>query len=269
VSRRLRRTRWCVLVAACCALVAGCPDRDEPAEELPASIGAMGDSITAALNVASGALGENPDRSWATGSEVRSHHERISERLGFPVEAANVAVGGARMADAPRQARALVEAGAEHVVLMLGANDACVPQPPPADRLADQLREALRTLTDGLPDTSVYVVSVPDITNLPAAFGDDPQARAVWEQFGICPNILGAGVSPDQLASERRRIAEYNTAIAAVCGEFEACHDDGGAVFTHEFGPQEVSDADFFHPSAEGQRVLAEVTWQAGPFEDG
>lgn len=41
---------------------------------------------------------------------------------------------------------------------------------------------------------------------------------------------------------------------------------DGNAVFNYPFQPRHVSTRDYFHPSLEGQRVLAEVTWNAGPF---
>jgi hypothetical protein len=43
-----------------------------------------------------------------------------------------------------------------------------------------------------------------------------------------------------------------------------AVHFDGNAVFDYRFQPKDVSKHDYFHPSREGQRVLAEVTWQAG-----
>jgi hypothetical protein len=42
------------------------------------------------------------------------------------------------------------------------------------------------------------------------------------------------------------------------------CLFDGNAVFDYPFARKDVSRLDFFHPSREGQRVLAEITWQAG-----
>jgi hypothetical protein len=32
------------------------------------------------------------------------------------------------------------------------------------------------------------------------------------------------------------------------------------------FEPRHVSTRDYFHPSLEGQRILAEVAWNAGPL---
>jgi hypothetical protein len=37
-------------------------------------------------------------------------------------------------------------------------------------------------------------------------------------------------------------------------------------VFSYRFERKDVSTRDYFHPSLEGQRVLAAVTWAAGPF---
>lgn len=240
-------------------------------EDWPRSVGAIGDSITAAVNVSPDAIGADPTRSWATGTdpsdEVVSHVERIADRLpDEDIGAHNAAVGGARTADAPAQARELVAAEPEHVVILLGANDACAPDPPPAEALADQLRQALGILDEGLPQTTVHLVSIPDVTRLPELFGEDRRARSVWDRFEVCPAILGAAVTDEDRERQRRRIAGYNAAFRDVCASFDRCVDDGGAVFEHRFGPDEVSRADFFHPSEEGQRELAEISWEAGPL---
>jgi hypothetical protein len=44
------------------------------------------------------------------------------------------------------------------------------------------------------------------------------------------------------------------------------CRFDGNTVFNYPFQPRHVSIRDYFHPSLEGQRVLAEVTWTGGPL---
>jgi hypothetical protein len=41
------------------------------------------------------------------------------------------------------------------------------------------------------------------------------------------------------------------------------CRFDEGAVFEDPFTPEDVSRRDYFHPSPEGQRGLADVTWAA------
>ena len=48
------------------------------------------------------------------------------------------------------------------------------------------------------------------------------------------------------------------------CALYVRCHFDGKAVFNYAFQRKDVSKVDYFHPSREGQRVLAAVTWDAG-----
>jgi len=64
----------------------------------------------------------------------------------------------------------------------------------------------------------------------------------------------------------RQREIEYNAVLAEVCTLYVQCRFDGNAVFNYPFQPMHVSTRDYFHPSLEGQRVLAEVSWNAGPF---
>jgi hypothetical protein len=52
--------------------------------------------------------------------------------------------------------------------------------------------------------------------------------------------------------------------LADGCAALVNCLFDGNAVFDYPFARKDVSRLDFFHPSREGQRVLAEITWQAG-----
>jgi hypothetical protein len=66
----------------------------------------------------------------------------------------------------------------------------------------------------------------------------------------------------------RERIVQYNGVLADVCAEYVLCRFDGNAVFRYPFQPRHVSTRDYFHPSRDGQRALAQVTWSAGPLAD-
>ena len=84
------------------------------------------------------------------------------------------------------------------------------------------------------------------------------EASARWQLTDIQParnlsyNFVAFATSP--LASLKK---EENVVLKM--GLF-----DGSAVFDYPFGRKDVSRHDFFRPSREGQRVLAEITWQAG-----
>ncbi len=91
----------------------------------------------------------------------------------------------------------------------------------------------------------------------------------MWRLTGFCKSMLanpGSTAPADMARRERvrQRIVDYNTVLADVCAAYARCRFDGNAVFDYPFQPKDVSTWDYFHPSREGQRVLAAVTWQAG-----
>lgn len=250
-------------------LVAGCA-APGPAG-LPDAVAVLGDSISRAQALSANATGDSPQSSWATGGNatdvVTSHLERLRAlQPGREVVGFNNAKGGAPIADLRGQAVAAVRQGAPYVLVMFGANDACARTTEAMTSEADfraRLREGLDVLR-GLPaGARVYLVSVPDLTQLLDVFPANATARAMWSAFGTCQSAVGpAGPEP-----VRARIAAYNRALE------EEAHArgyawDGGRVTAMRFAEEDVSDHDYFHPSAHGQAKLANVTWEAGPFSD-
>ena len=103
------------------------------APPLPASMAAIGDSITRAYDVCC-AYGDHPGQSWSTGSTsydgITSHYERIRQlNSAITGHGYNDAVKGAKMAAAPTQAGQAVGQGARYVTILLGANDLCTSSP--------------------------------------------------------------------------------------------------------------------------------------------
>jgi hypothetical protein len=100
---RAARIGIMALVVILAGLVAQ-PARAE-APPLPASMAAIGDSITRAYDVCC-SYGDHPGQSWSTGSTsydgISSHYERIKRvNPAITGHAANDAVSGAKMAAAP------------------------------------------------------------------------------------------------------------------------------------------------------------------------
>jgi hypothetical protein len=63
-------------------------------------------------------------------------------------------------------------------------------------------------------------------------------------------SVAAQTVPPDSMASTGDSITHaFNTGL-----------------LEYPFQRRHVSTRDYFHPSLEGQRALAEVTWNAGPF---
>ena len=61
----------------------------------------------------------------------------------------------------------------------------------------------------------------------------------------------------------------YNAILASECAALARCTFDGYAVANYSFTSTHISTADYFHPSIEGQRVLAAITWPFVPYPGG
>ncbi|MQA86797.1 MAG: SGNH/GDSL hydrolase family protein [Streptosporangiales bacterium] len=241
----------------------------------PNSMAALGDSITRAFN-ACGWFVDCPSRSWSTGdnADVESHYLRIlSENPEIKENNFNDARSGAKVADLAGQAQTAVDQGVEYVTVLIGANDACTSSESnmtPVETFSSQLGEGLGIIEEGLPDARVFIASIPDIKRLWEVGKDNAAAREIWRLGGICQSMLANPTSDDADDQARRdrvrqRVIDYNAELAEACSAYGPnCSYDGGAVFEYPFTLQHVSEWDYFHPNTAGQRVLAEVTYEAG-----
>jgi len=245
-----------------------------PTVQLPATMAAVGDSITQAASSA-GSLGvDAPQNSWSTGtsSSVNSHYLRLLA-AGAPISGANhnLSVSGAKMADLNAQMQNVSELDPDYLTVLIGGNDVCTDTAAGMTAVADfraQLNAALATLEAGSPETSVYVVSIPDVYQLWSLFKNDFWARFIWSVGGVCQSLLANPTSTQQGDVQRRqqvrqRNIDFNTQLEQACAAYAGCHYDGGAVFNTQFAKSDVS-GDYFHPSVAGQAKLAAVTWAAG-----
>ncbi|MCI0582249.1 MAG: GDSL-type esterase/lipase family protein [Chloroflexi bacterium] len=246
-----------------------------PTLPLPASMAAVGDSITQAASTG-GSLGvDYPQNSWATGTSatVNSHYLRLLD-LGAPIsgENHNLSVSGARMADLDAQMAAAAAIDPDYLTVLIGGNDVCTDTVAEMTSVATfraQFETAMATLTAGSPDTSVYVASIPDVNQLWSLFKGNFWARFVWSAGDICQSLLAnptstQGVDVQRRQTVRQRNIDFNTQLAEVCAQYPtSCHFDGNAVFNTQFTSGDVS-GDCFHPSVAGQAKLATVTWAAG-----
>ncbi|MEV0647022.1 SGNH/GDSL hydrolase family protein [Phytomonospora sp. NPDC050363] len=241
----------------------------EPNPEAPASIAALGDSISRGVNSCE-TIGECVEANWSTGTDpaVGSHFLRLqAARPGEVVESLNFAVPGAKVADLAGQA-GQAAGKAEYVTVLIGANDACDPTPVSALEFGGYVEAALAALSAADPDVKVLVASVPNLYRLWEAGRDNDRALWVWD-LDVCGQMLGDAASDSLVDEERRKgvlalIEEYNQALAAACAVFTSCRYDQGAVFNAELGLDDVSGIDFFHPSLAGQKALSEALWKAG-----
>jgi lysophospholipase L1-like esterase len=237
---------------------------------LPASMAAIGDSITRAYDVCC-SYGDHPGQSWSTGSTsydgISSHYERIKRvNPAIAGHAANDAVSGAKMAAAPTQAAQAVSQGARYVTILLGANDLCTSSPAtmtPTDTFRAQFRQAMATLMSQDRKPYVFVSSIPNIHQLWEVLHGNSVARWVWANFHICQSMLGA----TRTAAERQQVVDrevaFNQILVDGCRAYARCRWDNLAVYHYQFSASQVSTLDYFHPNLSGQAALARVTWAA------
>ncbi|HEX5589577.1 MAG TPA: GDSL-type esterase/lipase family protein [Candidatus Limnocylindrales bacterium] len=246
-----------------------------PALPLPASMAAVGDSISQAASSAGSLGADAPQNSWSTGtsSSVNSHYLRLLA-AGAPISGANhnLSVSGAKAANLAAQMQNVVAIQPDYLTVEIGGNDVCTDTVGQMTAVADfraQIESAMAILAAGSPGTHVFMASIPDAYQLWALFKDDFWARFIWSVGGICQSLL-ANPTSTQATDVQRRLAvrqrniDFNTQLAAVCAAYAStCLWDGNAVFDTRFAKSDVA-GDYFHPSVAGQAKLAAGTWAVG-----
>lgn len=238
--------------------------------QLPNSMAALGDSITAGYN-ACGLYRDCPDRSWSTGTDpaVNSLYLRLlAQNPAIDGHAVNLAASGATAADLPGQARAALASDAEYVTILIGANDVCrdtETEMTPVDQFRASIDDTLDTLQSGPRPVGVFVSSIPDIYRLWETERDDGTAQLIWGVGGVCGTMLANPMSDSTADVERRarvrsRIVELNDELRQACQTYGPdCRYDNGATFEQRFSADDVSSWDYFHPSEDGQASLAAI----------
>ncbi len=238
-------------------------------QALTSSIAAIGDSISAAVNVE--LSGTNPDLSWSTGASpsVHSIRQRIEAQKGSTVSGYNASISGASSSTVVDQANRAVASGADTVTILIGANDACKPDESlmtPVSTYRSRISDALDVLERA--KVSVIMASIPNLQTLYDAGKDSARARYVWSHYDICASMLADPTSTSQADVDRRasvsqRVREYNSVLADECANHNRCASDNGAVYNTAFTLSDLSLRDAFHPSAAGQNKIAEAVWPA------
>jgi lysophospholipase L1-like esterase len=258
------------------AVVAAVAATAQPAvAAYPNSMASTGDSITRAFNLCFFPFFDCPANSWSTGtsSTVNSHYRRIlAANPAISGRNFNDAASGAEMSDLNAQVQRAVSQRVEYVTILMGANDVCASSEAgmtPVAEFRAQFEQAMATLSSGLPNARVYVVSIPRVYHLWEVLHHNLAAQFVWTVAGICQSMLANPWSHSDSNTQRRarvdqRNREYNTQLADVCAQHVHCLFDGNVVFNYPFQPSHVTTRDYFHPSVSGQAVLASITWSAG-----
>ncbi len=243
----------------------------------PNSMDALGDSITRAFNTCPLAFTDCPENSWATGtnSKVDSYYERLlALNPGISGHNYNDAVSGAKMGELNGQAEKAVSRKVELVGILMGHNDACtssISTMTSVSTFQSEFEQGMNTLTKGLPSAQINVGSLANVYRLWEIFHTNTNAVNTWNTLKICQSLLANPTSTAKADEERRiqvrtREEEYDTVLESVCAKYTQCKFDKDAGFKTVFNTNDVSTRDYFHPSIEGQALIASKAWESFPF---
>lgn len=293
------RTTATLLAAAAATLLAATP-ATAATQLSPKRFSSIGDSITEAINAEwfdpLVVVTRNHWASWANGyhgfwesllgkTNVRSFNQRITANFGSSSRTNYMeALSGADSYDLGWQAQQAVSHNSSFVTIFMGHNDVC--QSSFADIPTDQefeanVRGSLETLKNGLAaGATIYVVGIVDIYKL-WQLGQEKEAlglvscSTLWATTLLDIYPCGTMLSPlnseaDRQYTRSRNIA-FNQILERVVAEYGQNDRNHFYYFTdlpfhYNFVPSQVSDFDCFHPSATGQRELADILWDVGPF---
>ena len=239
----------------------------------PSSMDALGGSVTVSFNTdCPDPWTDCPDNSWATGGNpavVSVYLRLLALNPQLKDNNANDAESGTTMADLDGQAQSAVRRGAELVLIAMGTNDACGGRAGGMTEVSvfrDEFTKAMDTLTAGLPEARVHVVSIPDLYQRWQTFHTVPSAVKAWRSIPFCPTLLTHPTSSAPADIERReavgtRVLEYNSVLARVCAEYPQCTTDGGAAFRAPLRLAEFSPHDYWHANIAGQATMARLVW--------
>ncbi|NQX10932.1 SGNH/GDSL hydrolase family protein [Microbacteriaceae bacterium VKM Ac-2855] len=269
----IRKTLLPLFVAL--ALVLSVAPPASAATTLPTSMAALGDSVSQAMN-SCGKYDNCPANSWSTGTSatVKSHALRLKTAGATGLKTYNDSVSATASADLLRQATLAVTQKPQYVTIESGANDACtttVAKMTPVSTYESNVKSALKKLSTDLPNTTIFVASVPNLKTLWSVNKGNALARLTWSAAQICPSMLASPTDTSAAATTRRntvqqRVVDYNAALARACASTPKCTFDGNAVYNYTFTTKEISVQDYFHPSVAGQAKLAAVTWPVSPY---
>jgi hypothetical protein len=134
-----------------------------------------------------------------------------------------------------------------------------------------QFESAMNTLTTGLPSAQIDIGSLPNVYRLWEIFHTNSTAVKTWNSLKICQSLLANPTSLAKADEERRlqvktREEEFDSALQTACAKYTQCKYDNGLGFKTVFNTNDVGTRDYFHPSIEGQALIASVAWEAFPF---
>ncbi len=239
------------------------------------SMGAIGDSISTGFN--SYHILSEREGSWSTGNgkypDFESHKIKLEKLLKKPVSAVNVAIPGTTSNSLKYQVKKLLRRAPklDYVTFLIGANDACRWNEDYQEDLEEYEKNvsfALDKLTTANPKVKILLVPIPDMNRLYELGKDKRKCQKVWNLLPLCNPLFKKKVTDNDRDLFSHRIKDINLKLKDISAKFP------NNVFYYDFiadiqyDEEHVSEIDCFHPSAYGQKMIAEFTFNRDLFTE-
>jgi lysophospholipase L1-like esterase len=238
------------------------------ADNSPFIMGALGDSITTAVNA--NGWGASVEESWATGASssgaVNSHYRRLKEHLGTEIQRYNVAQGGATSASLEQQVNQLLKVTPDYVTVLIGANDVCSWQGGYEEKIAAYLsktRKALQRIITANSQVKIYLAPVPNLLRV-WEVGRQHSCQWFWDLTNVCAGVFHSSRTPADRQDFMARVTRMNAGLQTLADDHPDTIKFASSLVDLPISWTHLSPHDCFHPSLAGQNLIAEKTWESG-----
>ncbi len=162
----------------------------------------------------------------------------------------------------------------DYVAILVGANDLCSPLDESPVTVADyesNVEKIVTQIFEANPQSEVLISEIPNISQLwdrhrdykISNFRGARTCSELWNQTKFCDNFLRGNEENRAVAS--RTLQQYNVVLSRVVARRSAEGQKirfAPGVYDSPIDAKDIS-VDCFHPSQEGQKQIADVTWQS------
>lgn len=234
---------------------------------------------------------ENQELSWATGDHYtsRSHYSRLN-RMYPGLKQINYGISGAKAKHLFKEHidnfmdESLQKFGVQvpdYVTYLIGGNDMCadtVDGITSEDDFYDYNRANLFKLMSANPEAKILISSLPLVDNLKKKMSNvkvfktghpvmkNYKCKNTWAAANFCQSLT-TPQSPENEQIVSSRIRAYNDILEELSEDLNRAYPGqvkySKAFAEEDFKPHHLS-VDCFHPSLDGQNLLADKTWLEG-----
>jgi lysophospholipase L1-like esterase len=238
-------------------------------------MGALGDSISTGFN--SYHWLSDRGRSWSTGkkehSDFESHKMKIEKLIERPVKAYNEAIPGSKSKSLIKQVKRLLRKAPhpDYVTILMGANDICSWKnnyQEPLENYKKNVLFAVDRITKANPKVKIILVPIPNMFRLYELFKDKKKCQRVWNFFPLCDSLFSQKVSESDRELIKDKVKDTNQKLKEISELFPINAFYYDFLADLDFDEEHISTLDCFHPSAFGQKMISEYTFNRDLFQE-